>query len=447
MSTVVPRVLELRLSFAWTETWSALAGSDDDKAPRAFLGAPNSVANRYDQIGQPLNDLEQEWKAQDQVLQASHTGDKKTLAAKRVQLRREFQLKLANPEVLTPPWPWLGRNYAHHFWQYYLGNIEPNNLSGNAAWQYVVPLRVHVPVRIGSPWPPGGFKCIPLWDGLLYPHGVVAVLTLRLLFRSLGGASKGLGLKLATDRGLRMLYSEQFPVRWPGAPQEKLKLDQLANRLLDYLRERALGAGAEQEGSRPTQPITTTATVVQGGGGDATVPIAATGLEHKALEGLCSWDNQWYKVEPQKSLKEANLLLGQAPAGHMVYHTARGRAVWMPDYFNAHSGRDQHKLSCYHRNLTLVTLQTEMLAQAVTLCTEYLDSEHKPPEAVTSLAQNAAIRLGHLYENTRKGSKKYTYNSASPRFYLEENGYLELIKQAQESFEEKLPPLAYTPWP
>lgn len=445
MSTV-PRVLELRLSFGWTEIWSALAGSDDDKAPMAFLGDPNSFANRYDQIRQQMIDLEKERKAQDQALQASHTGDKKTLAAKRAQLRREFHAKLGDPEILTPPWPWLGRNYAHHFWQYYLGNIEPNNLGGDAAWQYVVPLRVHVPVRIGSPWPAGGLKCIPQWDGLAYPHGVAVVLTLRLLFRSVGGASKGLGLRLATDRGLRMLNSEQFPVKWPGAPQEKLKLDLLMNRLLDYLRERALGAGGEQEGSRPTQPITTTATVVQGGGGDATVPIAATGLEHKALEGLCSWDNQWYKVQPQKSLEEANLLLGQAPAGHMVYHTKRGRAVWMPDYFNAHSGRDQHKLSCYHRNLTLVTLQTEMLAQAVLLYTDYLDRKQKPPEAVTKLARNAAIRLGDLYENARKGTRKHTYNSASPRSYLEDNKYVEIINQARDSFKEKLPPLAYTAW-
>jgi hypothetical protein len=441
--SIAPRVLELRLSFAWTETWSTLVGIP---APLAFMGDPDSFASRYDQIRQQMRDLGQKWLSQDQALQASHTGDDRTLAAKRAQLKREFLATLRDPKVLTPPWPWLGRQYVHHFWQYYLGNIEPNYLSGSSAWRYVVPLRAHVPVRIGSPWPPGGFKCIPQWDGLLYPHGVAIVLTLRLLFKEAKEPSAaGLGIKLATDRGLRVRNSEEFPVQWPGEPQDKLKLDLLANRLLDYLRERALGTAADQPGSRPTQPITTTATIVQGRGGSPTEPIAPNSLLHEALEGLCSWNDQWQKVQP-RPLSEANLLVSQAPAGHMVYHLARGRAVWMPDYFNSTSGRDQHKLSCYHRNLTLVTLQTEMLAQAVVLYTDYLDREEEPPEAVRSLARYAAIRLGHLYETARKGSKKYTYNSASPRCYLKDNGYVPIINQARASFAKKLPPLAYTPW-
>ena len=37
-------------------------------------------------------------------------------------------------------------------------------------------------------------------------------------------------------------------------------------------------------------------------------------------------------------------------------------------------------------------------------------------------------------------------HSASPRGYFQENGYVDIINQARDSFEPKLSPLAHKPW-
>jgi len=58
----------------------------------------------------------------------------------------------------------------------------------------------------------------------------------------------------------------------------------------------------------------------------------------------------------------------------------------------------------------------------------------------------AAIRLGILYAALKKGSKKYTYNSASPRRYIQENGYVDIIDQARQSCKPQLSKLDYKAW-
>jgi hypothetical protein len=445
----IPRILELRISFIYSETFTGLLDGSAAGAPLAALGDPTTHGVKFEEIRQGMIALEKEWQEADNKLRSDYFDSPILLAAKRAQLLRDYQARLNPPGVLAVPWPWLGRNYIHHFWQYYLENLEPNWLPGYKAWEFVVPMRMRLPVKIGTPWAADGPLCKAHAEGFFYPHGVAVVLMLRLLFMKQsdaeGGAAAaaepGVGLARMMDRALQARGNLNFPVTLPGGDHESLKLDALAAVLLNDLRRRALGKDAPQ-GDRPSQPLTV-ATVVQGRGWSADLPVVAQSDLHKALEGLCTWKDDWAFQAKLASLEAANLLVGGATPGHLVYHTERSRAVWMPMYFTSIKRREGHKMSCYHRNLTLVSLQTEMLAQALVYYTDYLDRGEAAPEALKSLARFAAVRIGYLYASLKKGSKKYTYNSASPRVYLKENDYEDLVNQARQDF--KLSNLAYTP--
>ncbi len=115
----------------------------------------------------------------------------------------------------------------------------------------------------------------------------------------------------------------------------------------------------------------------------------------------------------------------------------------MPQYHCSPDRRDMHKLSCYHRNLTLVTLHTEMLAQVIVSYTDVVDRGETASASFKALAKSAAIRLGYLYSVYQKGSKKYTYTSASPRYYLDEHGYVALVNRVRKEF--GMQELSYTP--
>lgn len=448
----IPRISELRLSFAWTETFQTVfdrpPNGDLPQQTLAFLGNRAKFIAAFENVRQRQSDLESKPNEPEAAPIRAHAEADCT------------ETKSESPPAgkgsatsLSMPWPRLSRNYSHHFWQYYLENVDPRGLSGEKAWQYLVPLRVQFPIGLGAPWPNAVPKCKVFLDGLVYPHGIAVVVMVRLLFKRLsgsvtdpqnGGTGTGVGVPLLMERALDIRANGHFEVTIAGERQD-LKLDSLAGAVLDHLRRETLGT-AEPQGNRLNEPLTV-ATVVRGTGGDPTMPITENSDLHKVLEGLCSWRADWKTHPLQTTPKKSTLLLAGPPDGHVVYHLARGRAVWMPGLFSTDSGRDEHRLSCYHRNLTWVTLQTEMLAQASSIYADYLERDPPPdvapPTDLQSLARFAAIRLGCLFSTEKSKGRKQTYNSASPRAYLNENGYEETIKQVRATF--KLSPLAYKP--
>jgi hypothetical protein len=284
-----------------------------------------------------------------------------------------------------------------------------------------------------------------LVDGLLYPHGIALILMPVISFASATGQSLGFTMVRALD----LRRGRALPVTLPDGAETQFKLDALAGQLLTYLGQQVLGAAAGA--ISPGEPLTV-ATIVRGRDGDPQRAPVAGGDIHRVLEGLCTWHDQWQSVEPLTDLESANLLLGrQRSRSDYVHHQKRGRAVWMPSHFSelGNTAKHKYKLGCYHRNLTLLMLQTEMLAQAVALFMNFPQKHQRQKyNDYYELAHHAAIRLGILYGNLkdrRKPTHKQTYNSASPRLYLEENGYVKLVNEARRHF--KLPgDLAYQPW-
>jgi len=48
--SIPPRLLDLRLSFVWTETFPTLLAGAAPGAPMAFLGSPDSFSAEYEKI-------------------------------------------------------------------------------------------------------------------------------------------------------------------------------------------------------------------------------------------------------------------------------------------------------------------------------------------------------------------------------------------------------------
>ena len=85
-------------------------------------------------------------------------------------------------------------------------------------------------------------------------------------------------------------------------------------------------------------------------------------------------------------------------------------------------------MSCYHRNLTSVWLQTAMLALVAYWCKQERNAQGQLLDALKPLASNASRRLLDLYATRKeKDGTRYTYNSATPRIYINDMGWETVI--------------------
>lgn len=400
-------ISELRMTFAWTETTPALLSSGAKAAPLAFLAS----ASKYQ----------------------AHWAE----MVKRLETITDGETPEGPPPgglELEPPWRWrnLGSRYRDHFWRFYLGQ-NPLDADEATIWSRVTPFRETIRLQKTVAWGAGGPACRVAAHGLYYPHGCAALITLYLSFPA------GAGLELMLHYALNAAHSG-FSLE--GGASD-LDLNGMGAALLDLLHQRALGDEIPP-GERPDQPLNTV-TVVRGSGVNPDAEIQPGTLLHRALAGLCRWTDQWPYLTGLPDPDQANLLVGPRPAGHVVYYTSRGRAVWMPQHLAAPGGRAEHRLSCYHNNLVNVTLQTDMLARLVKLYTNALGGAKKPSAGFNALARLACERLVDLYAAPVVAGSKPTYNSASPRCYLEDNGFLPLLQAACASFTPPVPGPSYTP--
>jgi hypothetical protein len=394
------RIRELRLSFIWFERWSHLWDPGPPIAMQ-FLRSAADYAKEFDQM------------IAETVLMAG----------------REPPAARMTPTALTPPWPFMNPNYKHYFWVHYL-KTAPANVKGNQAFRKLVPFRTGVAAKISSDQ--SSIRVIT--DGFIYPHGVGLVLALRLFFDRGKWPAQGIALEQAVE-GARLARSEQeYEVAWQNSKTAKGKLADLANLFLDDLRERVRGAGVPA--GEPTQLPFSVASVIRGDSELTNADGLETGDVHAALQGLCTLRRGWQADSLTPFLKSRLRIRQTAPKAHLLYHTDRARAVWSPTSFRA-TGKFNRTVGCYHRNLTLLHLQTEALLQALTAAADLIEDGETVPQELRTICENAAIRLSAIYN-----SETSTYRSSSPRFYLDENPALKkLVNTALADF--KKDPLKY----
>jgi hypothetical protein len=166
--------------------------------------------------------------------------------------------------------------------------------------------------------------------------------------------------------------------------------------------------------------------VVKASGVDPTKP--PTDETVAALAAAISWRRGW-RPGIKLALSDTNRLSpGEgADPGDLVFTRRRGRVVWLPRLFDA--GRGGHALSCFHRNLTQLSLQVESLSQFVVYAHGLLREWQDLPVRLEECLANALRVLGDL-----SSGRRTTYRSHSPMRQMKDNDVLEVIEEVRGHF-------------
>lgn len=361
---------EIRITLIWTEVYPTLLTPAGASAPLAFLGRKAAYAT-------------------------------------------EFEKACQGTHILEPPWPLHKGKGRHHFWYHYFGNVEPVNVSGNLAWDCLTPFRTNI-AKLQATWLNGRASA----EGFFFAHGVAFLVTVSL---ELDNAS----LAHAVDAAHNARATGIYVVTWRNGTATNGTPDVIAAHALDDLRAMALGVGAPQ-GVRPGKPFTLV-TIIKGAGGDATASNPPNGEVHRALEGLCSWHASW-ETDTLHDLETSKLKTQSTSPGHLLYGLERGRALWFPALFDLTKKRT-HKLACYHRNLTLLSLQTEMVIGLMRCAARIIGSNQVMSVALDQLAKKGAGLAGRLY-----GKTDTIYQSWSARRQMVDARVLDEIDRVRTYF-------------
>lgn len=417
-----PLIQQFRVSFVWVRAFPDLVNGSKPDAPMAFLGNKTEFAARFDAVQRELAAYVKKWEAENAALIENAKYDPFARTKLFVERVKAYRAYTNDPLHLTPLWDWMQPNYVHHFWDRYL-QMKENPLAevtGTQAWDALVPLRVVPAFQIRAPWLNGGI----IVDGLLYPHAVGLAFMVNL-------SDKKMGMRFTDlmETLLKVRENETFEVTMSDGTVTDLTLDRLANRILSDLLARVFGADTPETIALDGPLSVGTFVHVLNVNPQST--LEEKSFAHRLLHGICTWDPAWSSA-PDESFVSIPIADLTHPGKlkkkeHVIFHSPRGRAVWFPTWFIRPPGRGNHKLSCYHRNLTLSMLQTEALALGAQLAYPDIIARKKPVDALAAFALNAAKRAHVLY--LRRAPAPYlaekkvypTYRSGSPKAQLDEN--------------------------
>ncbi len=248
--------------------------------------------------------------------------------------------------------PWIAE-HPQHFWQYYLSPVTDTSfqtVKGEDARRYFVPLRVAPFARAKTP---DGTEAT--LEGFCYAHSTAVVATVRLR------PAAALTMPEIVNAAVKARTAD-YNLSWVDVsrPATHGALQSLADKVLAYLHE-LVGIDATAVGL-PLPPPITIATVIDAQGDDD------DGVLDQSLMALCSLRPGWQKA------KLAFESEGTAQSwGDRLGAIGKGRSVWLPNHFSAVQTKGRKTaLGCYHRNLTLASMQTAALVSLVGRADEVL---------------------------------------------------------------------------
>lgn len=412
-------VQEARLAFLYTDAHPVLLQTERPPAPMRFMGNAFEYANEFDAIKQKIMDFKPRW-WQENIGTGVELTETEYNAALKAQ-NQAFEDFVRTLKGLTLPWPWREAKYQHHFWQRYLKLQDPNTLDGERAWQFIVPLRSDIPYRVHTDWLTGRLT----FDAFYYPHGVALMIMARIVFASeQANGANGWKLPQLVEQVAQVRRTGRYTIA--NANVQPLSLDELAAYLMDALRANLWGEYAPP--AVPYNPFLVT-TVVRGNEIDLQLPVEQGSEIQRALHSLCYME-EWFQgnLPPLESARLQVRNRRAAQLSSILYGTPRARVVWFPDNMIAPSGKNQHLLGCYHRNLALLTLQTIMLCYAARLFDERPNPNAAPPQSLLTLSRAAAGRIGLMY-----GAHDDSYKSSSPRRYIDDNNLKPMLDRVRRA--------------
>lgn len=322
----------------------------------------------------------------------------------------DLQNQKPAPLGLMLPWP---SPVGHHFWDYYLNQRTPEYADGKLCFEKLVPLRLpkladKVEADLAS-------KSRVTMEGFYFTYGVGLLITVDL--------SGEFDLATAGDLALRVRNNKIFKTTL--APTDaSLSLQQVATTALNRLR--TMGFGAKVAGT--PNGLFSVATVVSCDGVNPNQPLKPDGEVHRLLGGLSGWVNGWRGLSlspPVSGETQLRTRTSDRP-GDVLYAAKRGRAVWFPSLFDPKSTR--HSLGCYHRNLTLGSLQAESLLGLASAVEETFAEAAIPSTAIQRLGQLAAGLLARLHGGAK------TYASDSLRAQVAQSRALPDVESLRKRF-------------
>jgi len=279
----------------------------------------------------------------------------------------QARLSAAGPWLL----PWIAGR-PQHFWQYYLKPVAPDNfenVSSADARSCFVPLRVapmaEVVARDGAE---------ATFEGFCFPHSVAVTATIRLRPDPALALADVATLAIATRNA-------DYQITWKDKATHGT-LQSLAEKVVN--RVHALAKIAPAAVGTPLGYPITIATIIDADGEEKSDP-AILGETLKALLALRS---DWRTLQIETPPTTADSGVPQLLAND------RGRAIWNPGHFSAVEERGRRTANgCYHRNLTLATMQTAALTELIVRAEEVLADPRGQLLAISFRDVSKAIML------------------------------------------------------
>ena len=288
------------------------------------------------------------------------------------------------------PWKTVGKYWERNnrFWLRYLRYLlDDVNRLPREAWDNLVPFRL---LSFGS----STDRSLAI-EGYIYPHGIGVVVNHYVKFGT--GKTFIEAAQLAGEE----VNNKTWIIDWShGIPSpvsdEGFGIESIIKEALNRLSDVALGYG-----SRPSLiPCSRFAvSSVIGGSVDGDTDWNDTKCLHHYLGALCP-SQSWGQISNGSS----RATIEGCDSGKILYLLKEEKVVWFPATLKHVTAKNavkkRHKLTCYHRNLIMATLQTESLYRFLCLARE---TPPPLPDNLDTMARAAARQLGLLYigcENT-----------------------------------------------
>jgi hypothetical protein len=345
------QITNFRVSFIWVETIPAiLAQQLKASAPYAFLGYRGRYAQEFDKL----------------------------------------KRRKGGPAGLELPWP---KPQGHHYWKHYFAGRHAGDIIGDDAWQKHVPLRGRLPLRISTT------ERSPrvTFEVFYSPQGTALVAN---------AYYRGDSISLTEVATLADAVRNRYRFHTDAAQAKSgMSLQSIAEYALATARRAAFGDVEAFAGYN--QPFTIT-TFVQGTVANPAAQIVDGSDEHRVLEALTGWNRNFAIMNLSKTpLQSASLTIHSRLDSDLVYARGTGRAIWLPRLFATDQGRA--RLSCYHRNITLASVQTMSLGEFV----GWVARRYERGETVPELVQERAKRASRLLGVLAAGERTATYRTMS----------------------------------
>lgn len=330
------------------------------------------------------------------------------------------------PLPLNLDFPWYHPD-GQRFWTRYLDTKDLRDANGRLCFQQLMPLRLPRlagKIAVKAPGLAATEQAALRIEGYYYPFGTGLIVTAEL--------TGAFNIDRAGQLAMALRHDKIFQPSWaPDDVGGPMTLDQLATEALNRLRK--LGFGSAISGRR-NDPFSIAA-VLRGEGVDANVPLVPQEPAHRLLNGLANWDRDWSQLlapDFESGTTQLRIWGKTRRPGHVLFAGSQGRAVWFPGLFLP-SATKRHALSCYHRNLTFATLQTESLLGLAREVNAEMQRGGTVRSSVQLLGRRAAGLVTRLY------TRKDTYNSDSVRAQIAQSPRLDDVNALRKILGVGLP--------